>query len=208
MTIETLLGEHIAALNANTEALKAVAANQDRLIAGQAAAIEKVEASKPKRETKAEKEAREKAEKAAADAGADDNAGNADTAEPASTASGDTAAASATNDDGPTDEQLKATAVAWVGQAADDADKKARAGFLQTMARSLLGLGDDAGLVMLTGPDSKLTGDHRKKAVFFIKRAHKLGGIEHVNLAAPYEFDLEPNQDEPRVESADFDPLG
>lgn len=217
MTIEALLGEHIAALKANTEALQAVAGNQERLIAGQAAAIEKVEATKPKRETAAEKKAREAAEKAEAATSSGDDAapatGNAPAADPAPTASGAAAAATATNEDGPTDEQLKATAVAWVGNAADDADKKARAGFLQTMARSLLNLGDDAGLVMLTGADSKLTGEHRKKAVFFIKRAHKLGGIQHVNLSAPYEFDLAPDQDEPRVEvdaapEADFDPLG
>lgn len=191
MSIETLL-ERVAV------GLERVADNQERLIAGQAAAIEKVEQPKAKRETKAEKAAREAAEK-----------GN---EEAVSTASGAADAGSAASD-GPTDEQLKSTAVAWVGTTEDPEEKKRRGEWLQAMARHMLGETDASKMLMLTGADSKLTAEHRKKAVFFIKRAHKLNGTEHVNFAAPYNFDEAPDQDEPRVEQAaaaepEFDPLG
>lgn len=213
MSIEALIGELKEALAANTAALTAVAANQERLIAGQAAAIDKIEAPKAKRETKAEKEAREKAEAAAAAPEAAQATQATTTAEPANTASGAADAGNASSD-GPTDDQLKATAVAWVGQAGDDAtEKQRRANWLQTMARNLIGETDESKMIMLTGPESKLTADHRKKAVFFIKRAHKLKGTEHVNFSAPYDFDEAPDQDEPRVETPaaaepEFDPLG
>ena len=205
MSIEALL-ERVAV------GLERVADNQERLIAGQQAAIEKIEQPKAKRETKAEKEAREKAEAAAAGdkaPAAEEPKGN---AENAATASGAGAASNAS--DGPTDEQLKATAVAWVGQVTEPEQKTGRAEWLQRMVKSLLGVpADSAEMLMLTGPDSKLTADDRKKAVFFIKRAHKLGGTEHVDFTAPYDFDEAPDQDAPRVEpeaapAAEFDPLG
>lgn len=211
MSIEALL-ERVAV------GLERVADNQERLIAGQAAAIDKIEQPKAKRETAAEKKAREAAEKAAATGAEPEQApateepkGN---AEPASTASGATDAGSAAND-GPTDEQLKATAVAWVGTTEDPEEKKRRAEWLQAMARSLLGETDTTKMLMLTGADSKLTPEHRKKAVFFIKRAHKLKSTEQVDFTAPYDFDEAPDQDAPRVEpeaaaaaEPEFDPLG
>jgi len=206
-----------------TTALSRVADNQDKLLLGQEQAIKRAESTKPtgKRETKAEKEAREKAEAAAA--GPTGTEGeitetvttttDAGKAEPANTASGATDAGAAASDE-PTDEQLKATAVAWVGAAGEDtAEKKVRADFLQEMARALVGETDKTKLLKLTGAESPLTGAHRKKAVFFIKRAHKLKGTQHVDFAAPYDFDGEHTQDVARVEPAaaaepEFDPLG
>lgn len=205
MSIEALL-ERVAL------GLERVADNQDRLIAGQAAAIEKIEAPKTKRETAAEKKAREAAEAAAAASETAADAGK--VTEVASTASQATDAGAAANDaELPTEEQFKLTATTWAGKAVDEADKKARAAWLQTMARHLVGETDATKMVFLTGPDSKLTGEDRKKGVFFIKRAHKLGDTKHVDFAAPYDFDETPDQDAPRVETAeapaaDFDPLG
>lgn len=206
MGIEAKFDEFIAAVKENTAALLTVTANHERLLAGQAAAIDKIEAPKAKRETKAEKEAREKAEAA-------DDAGNV-ASDPVPTASATPAAttvAEPTSDlPAVTDEQVKATAVAWMGTTEDVTEKTKRAKWLQELIGSF-GV-DDRDMKMLTGPDSKLNNDHRAKTVFFIKRAHKLGGIEHVDFAAPYDFSGAPDQDVPRVEAAaavaEFDPLG
>lgn len=202
MSIEAKIDELIGTMTGLTTALNAVAANQERLLAGQAAAIDKVEAPKTTRRKKADEttEAQPEAEVT----------GN---VEPAPTASGAVAAASASNEVvGPTDEQVKATAVAWVGTTEDVAEKQRRAQWLQDMIVGM-GVPDDRPMKMLTGPEAKLTGEHRKKAVFFIKRAHKLGGTQHVDFSAPYDFDEAPDQDAPRVETPTaaepaFDPLG
>lgn len=141
MSLEAALAANTEALTAHTEVMKAVVANQERLLAGQQAAIEKIEAPKatrartkdePSKETKAEpvKETKVEPVKAAADT---------------------------------TDDDIKAAAAAWTNGASQEARMDAACKMKSVLEH--FGVGGK-----LTGPESKLDADMRKQTVFFIKR--------------------------------------
>jgi len=181
MSIEVLLQENTAALNALAAAIAAQTAVTERVVLGQQAAIEKLEGAKaaatgtrtrkPKDETPA----------------ATEDKGN---AAPADTASGEVAASSASEPktnavldaDG-----MKALCGAFTKAAADDADRAARVGWLKSLAGYFFPNGDVVGTAALVA-----TPDNAKKAEFFIER--KKAGLD-VDFGAEYDFDGDPKQE-------------
>lgn len=168
------------ALNKNTAALERVAANQEKLIAGQQAAIEKIDAGKGGKPPAATKAA--------------DKTTTKETGKPAAKTV--------------SDEDVKNAAVAYMtavtsGMSAEDAKAKKNGECKQVLSAILehFGVGGK-----LTGPESKLDADQRKQAKFYLDR--KAAGLK-VDLNADYDFDGDPKQgaDAPAAEEEN-DPLG
>lgn len=189
MSIEAALAALTDAVQKNTEtslaviaALKVTGENQERLIAGQAAAIEKVEA--PKR-------TRAKKDEAPADA-----AEKVDTPPAADTS----------NTRVVSDDDLRALAGNWLGGKGVDgkADEKLEKAQIDERRAFIASLMTELGTAKLCGPESKLDEDGRKKASFYIMR--KAEGLK-VDFGADYDFDGDVTQGgEP--EAAAEDDLG
>lgn len=176
MSIEALIERHIEALEKNTATL-------ERVIAGQQAALDKIEAPKTPRTTKKTEPAPAAAETPAA----------APAADPAPAAT-ETAATTAPAADVVTDEQLKAAALKWMDGKPQEARLEAAKKMNDILA--YFGVGGK-----LTGPESKLDDDQRKQAKFFIERW--AAGLT-VDFSAEYDFDGDPTQGG----AVDEDPLG
>ncbi|WP_242136965.1 hypothetical protein [Sphingomonas sp. TREG-RG-20F-R18-01] len=142
MSIDTAIAELNTNILALVAALKVTGENQERLIAGQGAAIAKVEAPKRTRRTK---------EEIAADDAAAAATGTASTTE------ADTGAKARTV----SDEELRAIAPKYLNGTVDDATKKRE--FMQSMMAEL-------GTSKLCGPESKLDADARLRAAFYLER--------------------------------------
>lgn len=189
MAFEELLTGLTAALVANTSQLAIVAANQERLLAGQAAAIEKIEAGKGVVGGSTGR-GRRKASDAAEQAPTD----TAPTAEAEQTQA--STAATATTATEVTDDDVRAVAVpyltgqnptpypAGLDEAGQKAEKVRRGTFLKSIS-------DNFGTPQLCGEKSTLNADERRQVVFFIKR--HIGGGE-VNFSAGYDFNGDPLQ--------------
>lgn len=190
MSIETMLAELTAAIQKNTEtslaliaSLGTTAANQERLIAGQAAAIEKVEGGKAPA-------ARTRGRPAKAD-------------EPAATESGAGAAAAASESEpaGPnvrvvSEDDLRTLAAGWMKEQTTDTDRTTVGEFLKAVAENF-------GKKKLVGPvveGKEHLGagisdpDHVKEAWFFISR--KKAGLS-VDFSGDYDYDGDPTQGAP-----------
>jgi len=178
MSLEAALAENTAALQALAAVQTRVADNQERLLVGQQAAIDKIEAGKGA--TAAERKPRAAAAKDTAPAAAEPAAA----VEPAAPAERVVA-----------DDDIKAAALKWMDGKSKE-EKEAAAKFLGEIL-AYFGTGGK-----LTGPDSKLDADQRKQTLFFIQR--KAAGLE-VNFSADYDFDGPTDQG---VEAAAEDPLG
>lgn len=183
MSIETLLAEQTAAITTNTStmdkliaALAVTAQNQERLIAGQAAAIDKVEGAKTTRKTKAEKEAE------ALTGGVVGNA------EPAATVSGVAGATTAAEPKVISEDDLRTLATGWI--TADGAEKGSE--IYKTRGTFMAGVASHLGSPTLAGPKATLDADGRKKAHFYISR--KKAGHD-VDFGVDYDFDGPHDQD-------------
>ena len=164
MSIEVKLDELTKSVLGLTEMMKITAANQERLIAGQAAAIEKVEPAKRTRSSKKEDSATGTEEKTPA-------------AEPEKV---EVVGRVVSND------ELKEIGGKFLTAAKDsgpDALTAAR-DFMNTLL-------EEFGSPKLTGPETTLDAEQRKKAAFYIER--KGAGLP-VDLNADYDFDGDPTQ--------------
>lgn len=187
MSIEALMGDLTAALNKNSTLL-------ERVIAGQEAAMAKLEGSTA---APAARRTRKAADAPATDAPAEGNeSAPAATEQPvadAAAASEPAAAATFTQDD------LKAAAMGWRKAATEAKDEAA----LKKQGELFLGIAAHFGSPKLTGPESTLTSEQIKQAVFFTKRAQ--AGLS-VDFSADYDFDGAVDQG--AAASADEDPFG
>jgi hypothetical protein len=192
MSLEQALAENTAALTRNSELL-------ERVVAGQEAAIEKLNSapSTRKRATKTDTAP-------AAEATAEDTSGNATgaEAEAADTASGAGAATPAAEPAGvativagiTNEEQLKGYVSAWTGSTEDAAERGQRVELLKGMSAKLGVNPKFAELV-----------PHTAKVVFFIERAKALGTAA-VDVEAAYDFDGSPSQEvTPAASTSDFE---
>lgn len=170
MSLELALAENTAVNAALTEVLKQVVGNQERLLAGQIAAIDKIDGVKSGgRAGKKETPAPVAETPVAPPTVAETPAAPAAPAAPAPVV---------------TDDQIKAAAHAWMTDKSE-ADRLAAAKFLGEIMTSF-GVGGK-----LTGPESKLDDEQRRQALFFIQR--KAAGLE-VNFSADYDFTGDPTQ--------------
>lgn len=170
MSLETVLAENTAALIAHGELLKQIDQNQQRLLAGQQTAIDKVEPVKATRarKTKDETPATTTDTKTGEDAAVVEE----------KTGTTTTAAAPVTA------EQLKTFAQGWmVEDGKDSATYKERGPFLMDIQKHL---GAEK-LFQMTDADDL------KKAMFFVRR--KKAGLD-VNFDVEYDFDGDPEQAE------------
>ena len=181
MSLEAEIAELRGTVTALTEVLKQQIAVTERVVAGQAAAIEKLEAAKPSSAgTRTRKQKEEPA--AAADEGKSNDA-------PADTASGAAAASSASETksflpDVKDADGLKAHVGAWTG-ATEDADERAkRVGVLKAMAEHF---GCAPKFAELAADADRL-----KQSLFFIERAK--AGLP-IDFKADYDFGGDPKQD-------------
>jgi hypothetical protein len=166
MSIDAALAPFLAALEANTAAKNRNNDLLERVVAGQALAIEKIEPAKTAKSTKTK------------DTPA---AGAAPTPEPEKAVETITEAA----DTVVSDADVKAAAVAWMdGKSKED---RLEASKKLTAALAFFGVGGK-----LTGEESKLDDDQRKQAKFFIERW--AAGLT-VDFNTDYDFDGEPTQD-------------
>lgn len=171
MSLEAALAENTAALNAHSELLKVVTANQERLLAGQQAAIDKIEAPRAARTSRK---------------AADAPKGN---SEPAATASG-AADAGGVSDEGVSVDALFEYASGYLaefnpktaGDKADAAKHQERGKFLMGM------LSDEFGGAKIKEISDA---DDRKRALFYLKR---FAAGQPVDFKADYDFDGEPAQ--------------
>ena len=177
MSIEAALAGLTEALTTNTEHLA-------RVIAGQEAAMAKLEGVAPKTRTP---RAAKAAEEAATSAGNEPAATESPVA--AATTAPEPAAKVFTQDD------LKAVAMEWRGSTEDEAARKKQNDLFVAIAAHL-------GVAKMTGPDGPQSSEQIKQAVFFIKRA--MAG-QKVDFAADYDFDGAPDQG---VAVAEEDPFG
>lgn len=164
MSIEAALADLTAAVKANSALL-------ERVVAGQQAAIEKLEGGAKPASTRGRKPAAEqpKAETPAP----------AETPTPAPAAPAKPATALPKDAD-----ELKAFVSAWTGGTDDADERKARVDFLKAIAQEL---GVEAKFAALAGAE-----DGIKKTVFYINR--KKEGLS-VDFSADYDFDSDPAQD-------------
>lgn len=184
MSIEALMGDLTAALNKNSTLL-------ERVIAGQEAAMAKLEGSTA---APAARRTRKAADAPATEQG--NESAPAATEQPvadAAAASEPAAAATFTQDD------LKAAAMGWRKAATEAKDEAA----LKKQGELFLGIAAHFGSPKLTGPESTLTSEQIKQAVFFTKRAQ--AGLS-VDFSADYDFDGAVDQG--AAASADEDPFG
>lgn len=174
MSLEAEITELRGSVAALTEVVKAQTAISERLLAGQQAAIEKLEAAKPAssgtRTRKPKDEPQGNAEPAATESGAAD----------AKTASEEKSFLPDVKDaDG-----LKAHVGAWTG-ATEDADERAkRVGVLKAMAEHF---GCAPKFAELAADSDRL-----KQSLFFIERAK--AGLP-IDFSADYDFAGDPKQD-------------
>lgn len=184
MSIEQALAELTAAITKNTAVL-------EQVLAGQGKALEVVAEGKSPTTRKSS------TTKKADDKKADDKKAEV------------TTTASSNGIIGATEEQLMTVAKAWVGKAADEDEKKERSAFLAKIAAAS-GKYAEGENPYAAGPKSKLDDNDRGKAVFFIKRANKLG-MDAVDLTADYDFSGKPEQEvsgsAEEAEGEAFDPL-
>lgn len=179
MSIEAALAELTSALNKNTEHLA-------RVIAGQEAAMAKLEGTtgtttRRTRKAADEAPAAPAAEKPAAEPAAEK------TPEPATPA-----AQTFTQDD------LKAVAMEWRNSTTDEAARKKQNELFVAIAAHL-------GVSKMTGPEGPQDSDQIKQAVFFIRRA--MAGLK-VDFGADYDFDGAPDQGVAAAETpAEDDPF-
>ncbi|MBB5986007.1 hypothetical protein [Sphingobium lignivorans] len=183
MALEEALLEATKGMAALTEMLKITAQNQERLIAGQAAAIEKVQPETRTR-TRAKKD-----EPTPAAAPAETE--TAEAPPPASTDSSPTFTTEVSDD------ELKIVASTYL---AGEKDKGMEA--LQIAKDFIPSIAAEFGSPKLCGPESKLTPAERVKAWFFLKR--KSAGLP-VDFNGDYDFDGDPTQGgEPAAPEDDF----
>jgi len=168
MSLEAALLENTKALTALVGIMTQTQANQERLLAGQQAAIDKIEGAKasgratPKDKT-VDKPSETKTETKT---------------EPKTETKAKTGTV--------TDDMVKAAAAAWTNGKTTE-EKKA----LFTKVNEMLDFFGLAGS-KITGPESKLDDEQRKQTLFFIKRWSE--GLE-VNFSADYDFDGDPCQE-------------
>jgi len=161
-----------AALAANTKVNEKIAENQARLIAGQAAAIEKIDAGKQvvgaKAPTAAEKKAAEKASVAETKASV------------AETKAAEKPPAVVTTDRFTTAAELEDYVRGWMNGSTDAAVRRTRVDLLKAIAANF-------------GVDTKFAEllPYQKQTMFFIGRAK--AGLK-VDLKADYDFDGDPTQ--------------
>jgi hypothetical protein len=195
MSLEQLLAENTAAVKEQTEILK-------RVLEGQKAALEKIE---PPKSTRTKKDP----EPATAPATSPEPVAQApEPAAPEPVA----AAAPVQQANAPevTDADVRAAALEWV-KTVDPAgvadptkiDVEKRQAINEKLFDIMEGLGFDR-TSKITGPESPLTAEHRKKAVFFIRRMH--AGLP-VDFTHAYDLDGDPKQGV-GGEAAVVDPLG
>jgi len=184
------------ALTANTEAMTALAAimekvahNQERLLAGQQAAIEKVAAGNPDKPTRGRpKKNPEPEAEPAAETPATDTPTTSE--KPADTASGEAAATTASETPAAAPDApppFKDVSKRWLDKAEKGSDEHKKRGV------AIMGILGHFG----AGKMSELKPEDEDKAMFFLKRHVK--GLP-VNYDAPYDFAGDPLQDEPVVE--------
>lgn len=194
MSLEAILAANTDALGAHTAALAANTAILERVVAGQQAALEKIDSGRPATPRAApKKDAAPAATTAQAAAATETAPVAAATSTPAAsiTTTEPTVAASVV-----TDADLKSAATAWMDGKSQDERLDA--------VKKLNSVLEHFGLAgsKITGPDSKLDDDQRKQARFFVRRW--AAGLE-VNFSADYDFDGEPTQGAPTEAN---DPLG
>lgn len=171
MSLEAALAEHTAALKENNVLLTQV-------VAGQKAALEKIGEGK---------------------AGTNRAPKDKPAAPPAAGAEQPKTESTATNAAAITDDDLKATAAAWMaGKPAEE--RKAAAEKIFEMLEWMGFTRKDK----LTGPESKLTDEQRKQAKFFIQR---WAAGATVDFNTDYDFDGDPAQGAAAAEP-DADPFG
>jgi hypothetical protein len=197
MSIEQLLADNTAALTRNSDLL-------ERVIAGQEAAMEKLNAGGGS----TRKPRGAKANETPADpVVAESNAGNStgDAAGSADTASGAEGAAAASEPEVTTqtvadiaggittEAQMKEYVTGWTGSTEDADERGARVNLLKAIAGKLGVAPKFADLV-----------PHAAKTVFLIERAKALGTAA-VDVEAAYDFDADPAQEAPAAASeSDF----
>ena len=185
MSLEAKIEQLTGTITALTEVLKQTVANQERLVAGQQAAIDKIEAGKadkPATRTRRSKKEEEPAE----DKGND---------EPADTASGADDAKTAS--EVPSGAEIFEHVKGMLGKLKDK-DAKRHAAVGSTLVAAVKDVFGGKKLPELTDEDD------RKKAWFFVRR---LEAGKDVDLSAEYDFDGDPAQDVEGGEG-DFDDLG
>lgn len=227
MSIDKLIADHTAALAANTAAVEKNTEHLARVIAGQEAAMAKLEggAARPKRESAAEKKAREAAE-ALAGSSTTDQGGSTQSAAPEEPAGPDIhpllvgakhVTAKVVNpktnaeEDTPTADyragdfsrdEVKNEFIGWLGETTDPEVRKERAQFVAA-------IGQHFGVKLPFHPTEGLTDDEqRKQTLFFLRR--KREGLK-VDFGAEYDFDGDPLADqsvEGEPATDDFDALG
>lgn len=182
MSIEQLLAENTAALNANTETM-------GKLIAGREAALAQFEkqaavageAPKPTRTRKP------KADEAPAAGGGGEAGGNAaGSAAAGSTVESPAASPSSAPTVGPDDAEIRAAAATYIKGASDDEDAR------QARGANLKAITDHFGTKTLVGPEGVQDADQRQQTLFFIKRFD--AGCP-VDFSQEYDFSGDPTQD-------------
>jgi|GEM_PF-1947509 len=199
MSLEAALAAHAEVIAANTAETRRNNDFLERVIAGQAAALEKIETPKAPRTTK----------KADAPAPASDAPSTAPAAEaPASAPTPEAASSAATE---VSDADVRNAAVAWMAKVdpAGEADPSKKDMAKRTECAAFLGdilnwMGFPAG-AKITGPDATLSAEQRQQAVFFINR--RAAGLT-VDFSADYDFDGDPAQGAAAAPAAVVDPLG
>lgn len=170
MSIEKLLGDLITATQEQTKSnldlitqLKVTASFQERLVAGQAAAIEKVEAPKATRKRAADKAAETPTP----------------TPEPTPAPAEETAEVAKA---APTSDELREIAAGYLSMDQDAAKITERRNFIGSLLQHF-------GSPKIAGDESTLDDEQRKQSAFFILR--KKGGLS-VDFGADYDFDGDP----------------
>ncbi len=171
MSIESKIDDLIAAVAANTEAVAAQTAIQERLLVGQQAALEKIDGGKAAATGKG-KAATSRAKKA-----------EEDKKKPADTESQEEDAKTASTEKDVEDEDFATYAKAWLNSVKDGSAEYKRRGKL------LMGILAHFG----AGKMSELDKKNHHKALFFLKR-DEAGMV--VEFDADYDFDGDPAQDE------------
>jgi hypothetical protein len=194
MSIEQLLADNTAALTRNSDLL-------ERVIAGQEAAMEKLNAGGAStRKPRGSKATETPADPIAAAAG-NSTGDAAESADTASGAEGATAAVETVTTQTvadiaggiTTEAQMKEYVTGWTGSTEDADERGARVNLLKAIAGKLGVAPKFADLV-----------PHAAKAVFLIERA-KATGVDSVDVEAAYDFDGDPAQEAPAAASeSDF----
>lgn len=190
MSIDTVLADLKTAIAAQTAAITRNSELLERVVAGQSAAIEKIEGGKTKPAATAKAEpapAVPTSKMQPAPAKAEPVPAPAAKAEPIPVEP-DPIAGEVTNED------VKDAANTWMGGKTKDE----RVAASKKLMELLDFFGQTGGKI--TGPESNLDAEQRKQAKFFIERWAE--GLE-VNFSAEYDFDGSPTQG-----SDDSDPLG